>query len=290
MNYITHIILTILSVIFSTLPRSISISIGRQIGTLLYLFPFRKNVAKKNIKIAFKHLTQSDRKNILFNCYKHYGMVLVDFLCQQSIKEYNLDDYFVFQNDAKKNLLSANGGCILSAHIGNWELVLPAMGMNNIKMDTVVMEQKNKAADNFYTKLRTFKNIKLIPKNGALKSLYNAISENRMVGLASDQNARRQGKKINFFGELSSFPKGAGKFYCKTKCKLFIVFCILRSDLKYYIYTHEIKINRQDKSEDEIIELIISEYASILEEKIKQHPEQYFWFHKKWSKLIYKNG
>ena len=58
----------------------------------------------------------------------------------------------------------------------------------------------------------------------------------------------------------------------------------------YYIYTHKIKINRQDKSEDEIIELIISEYASILEEKIKQHPEQYFWFHKKWSKLIYKNG
>ena len=263
MNYITHIILTMLSVIFSTLPRSISLSIGRQIGTLLYFFPFRKDVAKKNIAIAFKHLTHSDRKNILFNCYKHYGMVLVDFLCQQSIKEYNLDDYFVFQNDAKKNLLSANGGCILSAHIGNWELVLPAMGMNNIKMDTVVMEQKNKAADNFYTKLRTFKNIKLIPKNGALKSLYNAISENRMVGLASDQNARRQGKKINFFGELSSFPKGAGKFYCKTKCKLFIVFCILRSDLKYYIYTHEIKINGQDKSEDEIIELIISELSLI---------------------------
>ena len=109
-----------------------------------------------------------------------------------------------------------------------------------------------------------------------------------MVGLASDQNARSKGLKIDFFGELSSFPKGAGKFYCKTGCKLFIVFCILRSDLKYYVYTKELKVNKINDTEDEIIEQIVSSYADELSNKIKQHPEQYFWFHKKWNKKIYK--
>jgi KDO2-lipid IV(A) lauroyltransferase len=215
-------------------------------------------------------------------------MVLVDFLCQQSINKYNIDDYFIFSNEAKKNLARSNGGCILSAHIGNWEMVLPAMGLNNIKMDTVIMRQKNKAANNFYIKLRAFKNINLIYKDGALKSLYKAIDEGRMVGLASDQNARRKGLKINFFGELSSFPKGAGKFYYKTKCSLFIVFCVLRSDLKYYVYTKEITVDPLNKTEDDIIEKIVSSYANELSIKIEQHPEQYFWFHKKWNKMIYK--
>jgi len=286
--YITNIILIILSAIFSAFPRNISLFIGRQIGTLLYFFPFRKDVAKKNIDIAFKHLSLSDKKNILFNCYRHYGMVLIDFLSQQSVNKYNLNDYFVFSSDAKKNLLSANGGCILSAHIGNWEMVLPAMGLNDIKMDTVVMRQKNKAANDFYIKLRSFKNINLIYKDGALRNLYQAMKEGRMIGLASDQNARKKGLEINFLGKNSSFPKGAGKFYFKTSCKLFIVFCILRSDYKYYVHTKEIQVDSSNKSEDEIIKTIILSYANHLSIKIQQHPEQYFWFHKKWDKKIYR--
>jgi len=187
----------------------------------------------------------------------------------------------------KQNLRNANGGCILSAHIGNWEMVLPAMGLNDIKMDTVVMRQSNKAANDFYMKLRQFKNINLIYKDGALRKLYHAIKEGRLIGLASDQNARARGLKIDFFNKRSSFPKGAGKFYYKTSSKLFIVFCILRSDFKYYVYTKELKINLSGKSEDEAIESVVKSYADILSNKIKQHPEQYFWFHRKWGKSVY---
>ena len=286
--YITHGILTCLSATFSLLPRKISLLIGRQIGMVLYLIPFRKAVARKNIDIAFSDSSDLDKKRILFNCYRHYGMVLVDFLSQQSINKHNLDDYFVFSSEAKKNLQLSGGGCILSAHIGNWEMVLPAMGLHEIKMDTVVMKQKNRAANNFYLKLRSFSNINLIFKDGALRGLYQAIDQGRMVGLASDQNARSRGLEIDFFGELSSFPKGAGKFYFKTGCKLFIVFCILRSDLKYYVYTKEIRVDKSNDSEDAVIEQIVLTYAKELNTKIKQHPEQYFWFHKKWSKKIYK--
>ena len=288
-DYITHFILNGLAASLSLFPRKVSLLIGRQIGIILYFIPFRKKVARKNIDIAFKNKSELDREWILFNCYRHYGMVLVDFLCQQSINKYNIEDYFVFSKEAEKKIETSDGGCILSAHIGNWEMVLPAMGLNNIKMDTVIMRQKNKAADDFYIKLRAFQNINLIYKDGALKSLYKAINEGRMVGLASDQNARRKGLKIDFFGESSSFPKGAGKFYCKTQCDLFIVFCVLRSDYKYYVYTKEIKINPLNKTEDDIIKEIVSSYTDELSMKIKQHPEQYFWFHKKWNKMIYKS-
>ena len=288
-EYLTHFLLKALSLIFSLLPRKFTLLLGRNIGLFLYLIPFRKKVARKNIDIVFKRKNEIEKEWILLNCYKHYGMVLTDFLSQQSINKYNLKDYFVFREEDKRNLVKARGGCILSAHIGNWEMILPAMGLNNIKMDTVVMRQKNKAANDFYLKLRSFENINLIYKDGALKSLYESISHGRMIGLASDQNARQGGLKINFFGEIASFPKGAGKFHHKTSCKLFIVFCILRSDFKYHIYTKEITIDTKDKSEDEMIKDIVRIYADDLSLKIQQHPEQYFWFHKKWNKMIYKS-
>ena len=287
-EYITHFLLRVLSMMFSLLPRRFSLLLGRNIGLILYLIPFRKKVAKKNISIVFKEKNKIDRERILLNCYKHYGMVLADFLSQRSINKYNLDDYFIFNNQDKKKILESGGGCILSAHIGNWEMVLPGMGLNNIKMDTVVMRQKNKAANDFYLNLRSFENINLIYKDGALKSLYKSIKEGRMIGLASDQNARKGGLKINFFEETASFPKGAGKFYHKTSCSLFIVYCILRSDYKYHVYVKEIKLNKTYNSEDEVIDEIVRVYANDLSLKIRQHPEQYFWFHKKWNKMIYK--
>jgi len=274
--------------IFSLLPRRFSLLLGRNIGLILYIVPFRKKVAKKNIDIVFKEKDKIEKQWILLNCYKHYGMVLADFLSQRSINKYNLNDYFIFNNKDKKKLLEAGGGCILSAHIGNWEMVLPAMGLNNIKMDTVVMRQKNKAANDFYLNLRDFENINLIYKDGALKSLYESITKGRMIGLASDQNARKGGLKINFFGEKASFPKGAGKFYHKTSCSLFVVYCILRSDFKYHVYVKEIKLDGVYNSEEDVIDKITRIYANDLALKIQQHPEQYFWFHKKWNKMIYK--
>ena len=41
------------------------------------------------------------------------------------------------------------------------------------------MRQSNKAANDFYIKLRQFKNINLIYKDGALRKLYQAINEGR---------------------------------------------------------------------------------------------------------------
>ena len=284
---ITYLLLNVLSLIFSTLSRNLSLLLGKTIGMGLYFIPIRKKVARKNIEIAFKNKTALQREYILLKCYQHYGIVLSDFLSQKKINKNNLDDYFVFEKNMKQKLRNANGGCILSAHIGNWEMVLPAMGLNNIKMDTVVMRQSNKTANDFYIKLRQFKNINLIYKDGALRKLYRAINEGRLIGLASDQNARARGLKIDFFNKKSSFPKGAGKFYYKTSSKLFVVFCILRSDFKYYVYTKELKINLTGKTENEIIESVVKSYADLLADKIKQHPEQYFWFHKKWGKSVY---
>ncbi len=38
------------------------------------------------------------------------------------------------------------------------------MGLNGIKMDTVIKEQRNKSANKYYIKMRTFENINLIWK------------------------------------------------------------------------------------------------------------------------------
>ena len=47
---------------------------------MYYFYPKRKDIAIKNIEIAFPSKTLTLKHTILKSCYKHYGMVLVDFL------------------------------------------------------------------------------------------------------------------------------------------------------------------------------------------------------------------
>ena len=56
----------------------------------------------------------------------------------------------------------------------------------------------------------------------------------------------------------------------------------------YELKLREIKINKKYEQKDDLIVEINEIYAGILEHEIKKYPEQYFWFHKKWDKKIYK--
>ena len=281
-------IIKTVSSLLCILPRSVALKIGKLIGMVAYILSIRKEVAKKNISIAFSDSNNQYREKILFDCYIHYGMMLTDFIRQQSIDKNNLDDYFTLNKKYREILLNAKGGCIMSAHLGNWEFILPFMGLNGFPMDTVIKKQTNHDINQLYIKKRTFKNIKLIWKKNALRELYKALENQRFIGLASDQNARSKGIKINFFNKKSSFPKGAGIFYNRTGCEIYMVLCLMGSDYKYHVFVEEIKVDKSNLSEEEVVFKVNEKYSKLLESKIRQFPSQYFWFHKKWNKNIYR--
>ena len=98
-NILSNFLLFIFQVIsigFCLLPRKASLFIGRQIGNVVYMLSIRKKVAKKNISIAFKNSSDTEKQMILLNCYQYFGMMLIDFIRQKKIKKNNLDEYFVF--------------------------------------------------------------------------------------------------------------------------------------------------------------------------------------------------
>ena len=77
---------------------------------------------------------------LLLKCYRHFGMVFIDFINQSNLNKNNISNTILLRPKDKNILQSAGGGVIMSAHFGNWEAVLPVMGLNNIKMETVVRE------------------------------------------------------------------------------------------------------------------------------------------------------
>ena len=115
------------------------------------------------------------------------------------------------------------------------------------------------------------------------------IIDGYYLGLISDQNAGSRGTNAKFFKYDVSVPKGAGAFHLKTNTPILLGFCILCEDYKYKLSFNEMDLtNLSNESELAITELN-QRFTNFLEDLVKKYPEQYFWFHRKWNKSVYKN-
>ena len=100
-----HFLYISTSFIFSLLPRGLKLLIGRNIGLCLYVLSIRKKVAKINLKIAFANKSEFEIEKILFNCYRHFGMVFIDFLTQQSLDKNNLSSSIIINKKHVTNVI-----------------------------------------------------------------------------------------------------------------------------------------------------------------------------------------
>ncbi len=286
-NYITYKFLFFVRFLVSFLPRKFILYLGKGLGTFIYyIIPIRKKVAKLNISIAFPELSDKEINKIILKSYKHYGILLFEFISQNNKNIFK--NIVELDKKTKKCLTDNEGKILMTGHIGNWEIMLPVISKLK-KVIGVARDQKNKGANKFIIKNRSFNNVELISNKGSTRKMAKALFENKLLLLVCDQNAKSKGNKLLFFNKESSFPKGPGYFHFLTNSELIYGFCILNNDYKYELKIRNLNIEKKIEQKDELVIEINRLYIKKLEEIIIEYPEQYFWFHKKWDKTIYDN-
>ena len=287
-SYISYVIVVLISIIFNIIPRTLSLLLGKFLGIVIYyIFPVRKKVAIKNIKDNFSNLDSTKYNNLLKNTYAHFGMVLSDFMRQNFLNQQKINDLVNINSKTLEILNKNKGSIIMTGHIGNWEYFLPILGLNHIKFAVVTQKIKNSYLNKFFTSLRSFQNVKIIPRNDGKEKMFDAMNQNYHLGLASDQNAGSKGTMVPFLNTKISIPKGAAIFHIKTKKPILVGFCTMNKDNKYDFNIEELKFNHKIKSRSELINDINSQFTSILGKFIRKYPDQYFWFHKMKDKSEY---
>ena len=284
-----YILLKIVSLAFKIFPRSFALLVGRALGSFFYYFiPLRKSIAMKNLDIAFPDWDFNKKKSLLHSCYCHYGMVLADFFRLPKVTQ-KQDKTIVHIPSESLGLFKQNhGGIILSGHIGNWEYIGPSLGINNIKCAGIAQIQRNSTSNQFFNELRGSDNVKVIPADGGSEIMIQTILDGHYLGLISDQNAGEKGTQAQFFNKSVSVPKGAAAFHMKTNSPILVGFCILCGDYSYHLSFQELDVQGLPEKSNEIIVEINQRYSKLLEEAVREYPQQYFWFHRKWARKNYK--
>lgn len=270
--------------ITSRLPLSLTRRSATMLATLAYyLVPRIKKVGMANLDIVYgETLTFEEKNKILRESVKNLALVALEFACVPSIKN-NLDK----MNISVKGFENVNpdaGSVLMSAHLGNWEWLLPVGVHIGLHPVIVVRQFDDRRMDAIVDVIRRKSGIKTVPKDAALGPLLRRLQEGWQAGLLADQNPREDAVPVTFFGQSTWATIGPALIAMRAQVPIHPVSMVRNADFGYtaeFFPALELQYSGDTLAD---LQINTQRCQDALEKIIRRNPEQWLWFHRRWKK------
>jgi len=285
-----HTIVTAMSYI----PWRIGQFLGKMLGTGFAMIPIeRLALSLEHIQNTFGNsIDGAEAKRLNRKVIRHFGQMFFEVPHIMRLNSGNLSRYAVF--DHEENLLKAfakgKGVFLLTGHFGNWELMSAALAVRFSDMRGAVVARPIdfEPLDELVNGLRSRFGTEIIMKQRGMRRVLGAVRENKGVGILLDQNVDwYDGVFVKFLGRWACTNKGLALLVLRTKSPVIPIFPVKQKNGRYRIVIEpEVElIETGDKTKD--VEENTARFTQIIERQVRAHPEQYFWFHRRWKTRPY---
>jgi len=186
-----------------------------------------------------------------------------------------------------KTALEAHSGAIfLTGHVGNWELGGMALGKFDLNVNMVYMPDQTKAFEEQRRIVRDDQNVSSIPMDGGFEvslRVIRKLNAGEIIALKGDRAMRGEGMTVKMFGKDTLFPRGPYLLSYVSGAPILPTFIVLGEDNRYRpivsepIFPHRTGNRRRD------IQDMAQKVARVLEEFIRQFPDQWYMFYPFWK-------
>jgi KDO2-lipid IV(A) lauroyltransferase len=273
-------------VALSRLPLPMLYGLGRFAYVLTYyVLRWRRDLASRNLAAAFPEKSQRERDAILRRNYRNLGELLAeifwgfgasadDFAGRVVIENGDLIARFV---EERRTVL------LLTAHMCNWEWLLPAGGAQfGIPIDTVYKPLRVEALDEFVRDARSRFGGKPIPMQSFLFEVMRRAGQPHAYAMVADQTPLRRSDKhwTRFLNQDTAFFIGADKITRFLDAA--VVYVAMRRVARGH-YRVRLEVLCEPPYDPDAELPVMELYARKLEEEIRANPADWLWLHNKWK-------
>ena len=272
--------------LFGMLPLRRVQRIAGSLGAFAYAtLKLRRGIVRENLTKAFSEEPQERLDEIAKAVYQNVATSLCELLWFPSLSPEQLGE-LVELNDRELFLsLHARGKgiVIVTAHVGNWELVPPAVFLKTgIPVHSLYKPQSNRLIDERIAERRTRFGTSVVPMGLGVREILRALQQGDAVLVAADQSAPKESIHLDFFGRAVPVFQGPAAFSLKSGASMISVFAIRQPDGRYLLRCKEIPTSDLDYSE-ESIRILTQRHLAVTEGVIREYPGQWMWTHRRWK-------
>lgn len=277
----------LMKLLFGNMPRRLNLAVGRCLGWLFYLLAVkRRKIALDNLKKAFQDEKDlHDRRMIARRSFQSLTMNVTEFFLFPSLTRDSVSTYVTIEGEEhlREALQQEKGVLTLSGHIGNWDILSAVIALRGYDVALVSKLARSEAVNRFWMQYRRDVGIKIFSGRGTMKESLRHLVHNGILGMVTDQNARRsEGIFVPFFGREACTLPSLALLARRTGSPVLPVYSY-REGARHHVVIE--KPLSQDSLSDRDMDLLekTRSYTEWTERIIRLHPEQWIWLHDRWK-------
>lgn len=275
MIFIANIVYAVLN-LAGALPLRLRIHAGRALGRIFALFPARESeIARLQISLFLKAPGQACS---VAQIYAGLGQTVMECLNLEPLLKESSGTISCPDGQGLEILKGrATPILALTAHLANWDLLAAYMIRQGVPLVTVGREANSPLLHRILERIRSRYGTSTIWRGdrSAVRQIISALGEKKVVGAVIDQDTLVRSLYVPFFGYPARSPSTLVELGKRHDARIFSVF-ILRTSLSSYL------VRIEELNSAAPVDQILGEFNSRLEGYIRQYPEQWVWFHKRW--------
>lgn len=265
--------------VFALLPANAASALGGWIGRTLGPRFGRSRVARKNLRLAFPTMSDTEIETAIAAMWENIGRGFAEYPHLSALMK---DVEVIGADHARAVAEDGKPAIVISGHIGNWEIMPPKLREIGLPIAVVYRAPNNKFVDRLLHRARSEGALSLIAKGGeGAREILKILREGGHVGMLIDQKSS-DGPPISLFGRGALTTPAPALLALRFDCPILPVFTHRVEGTKFRMtvlppFTLE---STGDKERD--IEAGLARINALLEEWISKQPAQWLWLHRRW--------
>ena len=253
-----------------------------------YLFPVRQNVIEDNLKHAFPERDVAWRMKIRYAMWQHLFLTICEIaLMQRKLHETNWRRLIDLQGGREMvlSMFDPRPSVFVTAHYGNFELNGYLTGLFGFPSHTLARELDNPFLHHYLVKFRESTGQYILPARGSAELAQRILESGGILAALGDHHAGPKGCWVEFFSRPASCHKGIAVFSLVNKSPLNVTMsrrigAPLRFEIRW-LCKFDPGVDHHVAGVEELTQW----YSNSIESFVHQHPEQYWWLHRRWKDL-----
>lgn len=261
---------------------------GARLGALGYRpLGIRRRVVERQIAAAFPEMSHEQVARLSRASFEHLGRVAVEAALLPKIGKRGVLDLVerVDGWELMERALAMNRGVIVVAgHVGNWELGGAYLAARGVPIDVVVRRMGNPLFDAYLNGTRLRLGMTVVYENEAVRRTTRALRIGRAVAFLADQGILHLASTfVPFFGRPAKTPRGPAVFALRWNVPVLFGAALRQPSGRFRVLFEELPVeDTGDREQD--VDRLVARYTALLEQCVREYPEQYFWQHRRWKR------